>query len=116
MSESRESFDGRRIRNPSEVAHGTQRPGDFAWEHDFTHFEHGAKETDETLTLYICMPGGREANGSAGWTPIHVRRGPPPTDRVWGWDGNLDKPTLQPSIHQPGCWHGHLQAGYFRSI
>ena len=34
-----------------------------------------------------------------------------------GWDGNLDKPTLQPSIRlregQKDFWHGHLTGGKF---
>lgn len=44
---------------------------------------------------------------------------------VWKWDGNLERPTLSPSINciavdkagQPtgGCgWHGHIIAGEFK--
>lgn len=29
----------------------------------------------------------------------------------WEWDGNEDKPTLQPSVHLPGRWHGYFTAG-----
>ncbi len=33
--------------------------------------------------------------------------------RQWGWDGNMDKPTLVPSVRRmDGCqWHGHLMNG-----
>lgn len=111
MSENRDSVDARRIPSPAYREPGSVNPGDFAWEFDFTHFEHGAKETDLDLTLYICLPGERM------WSPIHVRRGPTPaSDRVWGWDGNFDKPTVTPSIHHPGLWHGYLTAGRFQSV
>jgi Family of unknown function (DUF6527) len=29
----------------------------------------------------------------------------------WQWDGNEDKPTLTPSVHLPGRWHGWFRAG-----
>lgn len=104
-----ESVNARRITNPSEIANGEQQPGDFAWEFDFTHFPHGAKPTDERLTLYFCLPGEKR------WSPIHVQRGGPGGERVWGWDGNFDKPTVTPSIHWVDHWHGHLVAGRFVS-
>jgi hypothetical protein len=36
---------------------------------------------------------------------------------TWDWNGNLDKPTLRPSIHAQGGigWHGWLTDGYFKS-
>lgn len=32
---------------------------------------------------------------------------------TWHWDGNLDAPTLTPSINCLRCWHGWLKAGEF---
>jgi hypothetical protein len=32
---------------------------------------------------------------------------------TWEWDGNLDAPTLTPSINCKACWHGYLKAGVF---
>lgn len=32
----------------------------------------------------------------------------------WDFDGNVEAPTLTPSINHVGCWHGWLQAGEFR--
>lgn len=29
----------------------------------------------------------------------------------WVWDGNEDKPTLVPSVHLPGRWHGWFRNG-----
>jgi len=105
MSENRNSVDGKRITNPSAGDLTRQEPGDFAWEFDFTHFEHGAREMDEIQILYICLPGNEQ------WAPIRVKRGESPGDRIWGWDGNLDKPTIKPSIWEKGIWHGHMIAG-----
>lgn len=44
----------------------------------------------------------------------------PPKRPSWEWDGNIEKPTLSPSIKSLGgdngkteMWHGHLVAGVF---
>lgn len=73
------------------------KPGEFLWEDEFN--------ADGTRHLYIVLPGGD------GPDAIRVRRGPAGGDRVWGWDGNEEKPTLVPSIHWLGHWHGFLTAG-----
>ena len=107
-----ESVEARRIRDPSPVNDGARSPGDFAWEFDFTHFDHGAKPEDEQLTLYFCLPG------ETRWSPIHVKRGAPdpdPNKLIWGWDGNFDQPSVAPSIHWVGHWHGYLTNGRFVS-
>ena len=115
MAENRDSVAGVRILKPSERGSSgrcTTVPGEFAWEFDFTHFEHGAKQGDAVLTLYIHLPG----NGR--WSPIQVQRAGagPHHDRIWEWDGDLDKPTLTPSIWDVGVWHGYMRAGFFQSI
>lgn len=37
-------------------------------------------------------------------------------DKAWLWDGNVEKPTLSPSIQctTPCKWHGYLKAGVFQ--
>ena len=75
------------------------QPGDFSW----------GPEVEGTRHLYLCLPG--DTNLAA----IKVQRGAPGGLRVWGWDGNEDKPTIAPSIHCPGLWHGYLEAGHLRS-
>jgi len=69
-----------------------EKVGDFAFDEDFTH-------------IYIWIPGIK------GPDAIQIQKGPAGGNRVWGWDGNVDKPTLTPSIHCLGEWHGHLVAG-----
>lgn len=29
----------------------------------------------------------------------------------WEWNGNEDQPTLMPSVHAVGSWHGWVRAG-----
>lgn len=31
----------------------------------------------------------------------------------WQWDGNRESPTLSPSVHRVGHWHGYLKAGFW---
>jgi hypothetical protein len=78
--------------------------GDFIW---------GSEEGDGMRTLYIVLPG-RDPNRLRP-DAIHVRFGGSNGVRVWSWDGNLDKPTLAPSLHWTGDWHGHLENGYLKS-
>lgn len=49
-----------------------------------------------------------------------VRNAAEKQERQWIWDGNVDRPTLSPSINSTvergGCgWHGWLTAGVFRA-
>lgn len=34
----------------------------------------------------------------------------------WDWNGDKEKPTLTPSVHTPGHWHGFLTDGVWRSV
>lgn len=54
--------------------------------------------------LHVMLPGST-------FICIAVVRGNSTTPKIWGWDGNEDKPTLTPSIHTIGHWHGFLRAG-----
>jgi len=103
-----ESVNLRRVKVPVEA--GTQIvAGDFAW--DFDSEKLVSDKTKETAHIYISLPGE-----GGGWSAIKVRRGAAGGERVWGWDGNEDKPTLTPSIHMPGVWHGHCIAGKLVSV
>lgn len=33
----------------------------------------------------------------------------------WDWDGNMEAPTLLPSVHHVGHWHGWLKNGIWVS-
>lgn len=56
--------------------------------------------------------------------PTHVAKQHPEGLAIWGWDGNVDKPTLTPSINciaekdgKPtgGCgWHGFITKGVIK--
>ena len=105
-----ESHDCHRIDPPntdwwtSEILAVLKSPGDFFWLRD------GAGGITD---IVIRIPG--DEGGTIA--PIPVNHGQATQNR-WGWDGNEEKPTLQPSIwRNQGLpshrneWHGHLQAG-----
>lgn len=81
------------------------KPGDFAWDIDMA-LSTPEERAGVRRVLYIHLPG------ETRWGAIQVARGAtPPEDRVWGWDGNEDAPTINPSIDSRGVWHGWLRAG-----
>jgi hypothetical protein len=104
-----DSVNLRRVKVPRTADDPKLEPGDFAW--DFDSEQTGGDRTRETHHIYLCLPGDR-----GGFSAIEVKRGQPGGDRVWGWDGNEDKPTLTPSILAPDQWHGYLRAGRLESV
>lgn len=56
--------------------------------------------------IYSC-PCGCGRSGALAFRPA-----PSPS---WHWDGNRDKPTLRPSVHHVGHWHGWLRNGVWES-
>lgn len=42
---------------------------------------------------------------------LPVALGPNTPGKHWGWDGNEDAPTLTPSVHCIGHWHGWVRGG-----
>jgi hypothetical protein len=82
---------------------------------------------DQVTDLLIRLPG----NDGGSVAPVPVVRGPFPGHGQgrWGWDGDLDRPTLSPSIWRNAPtkneageirehrneWHGMLEAGHLRS-
>lgn len=75
---------------------GLEKAGDFCFTEDFS-------------TIYIWLPG------VSGPDALQIQRGQPGGPRVWGWNGDEEKPTLTPSIHAPNQWHGFLRAGRLES-
>jgi hypothetical protein len=69
-----------------------EKVGDFTFDDTFTH-------------IYIWLPG------VSGPDCCQIRKDGPGGSRVWAWDGNQTKPTLTPSIHALGQWHGWLRDG-----
>lgn len=83
-----QSIDTRKVK-PGKM----ERPGDFCF-------------SEERDYLYIWIPG------VSGPDALRIRKGPDSGEhRVWSWDGDEERPTLSPSIHTPGYWHGFLRAG-----
>jgi hypothetical protein len=46
-------------------------------------------------------------------TPIYFTGHECAGEPHWNWDGNRDAPTLSPSLHAVGHWHGYLRGGFF---
>lgn len=48
-----------------------------------------------------------------GWAYIQIPIGreKPAQSPSWQWDGNRERPTLSPSIHTHGHWHGWVRNG-----
>lgn len=70
---------------------------------------------DSPDSLWIRLPGEGEAR--VGRCRVYREGQPYPSEGPgWLWDGNVDQPTLSPSIHMLGDWHGYLEAGALRSV
>ncbi|AKR57109.1 hypothetical protein XM25_15165 [Devosia sp. H5989] len=58
--------------------------------------------------IYSC-PCGCGATGVLRFRPT------PSPSPSWEWDGNRERPTLSPSVHHVGHWHGFLRNGVWES-
>ncbi len=87
-----------------------KRRGDFYWQ------VHGDKRR-----LVIAMPCQPEYRARCGlkdgadfihsyWTIDYPNAG----SHRWSWDGNEGVPTVTPSLHAEGVWHGHATAGHLK--
>lgn len=76
------------------------KPGDFFW------------VAEHRIFWFLCPCGSGELTSIMVTEP-----GEPSIPGFWGWDGNLDHPTLTPSIlRRTACgWHGFMTAGEWRS-
>ena len=71
------------------------------------HFDIHTKANGQRQFWFVC-PGTCKS-----LAPIAIRPVVDGSPQSWDWDGNLDAPTLSPSINHVGCWHGWLKAGEF---
>lgn len=88
-----------------------EQPGDIC-------FWRVSDDGQSAFMAFKC-PCGQDVH-ARGHDSIAVRKGAAASDngtRAWHWDGNMDAPTLSPSIQRTsGCmWHGYL-AGWFVEI
>lgn len=84
-------------------------PGDFAWDVGNILWD---VDTGETLHILIAIPSPAP-DAPSNWVlnRLPVQCGANNPGKAWGWDGNEDKPTLTPSIHCFGHWHGWVRSG-----
>jgi hypothetical protein len=63
--------------------------------------------TTERRLSFICPCG---CGALAG---VRVIQSTSRVEGFWEWDGNLEKPTISPSIKITNHWHGYLTKGEF---
>lgn len=83
------------------------RPGHFCWSFDVHH----------RMSLCVAIPCrpypdvGQPWDGQrwvmSMWTIDHKNY----HGAQWKYNGNLKKPTLRPSLHAVGIWHGYVRDG-----
>jgi len=71
-----------------------ERPGDYCFSY----------ADDKIVAIWLAVPTGRRMKYEFSRIPITG-------DEAWQWDGNKDSPTLTPSVHAVGHWHGWVRAG-----
>lgn len=81
-----------------DIDHGRTAPGSFEFYKSGDRYPAG---------MIYCCPCGCGRTGALAFRPAE--------SPSWEWDGNRDKPTLQPSVHHVGHWHGRLTAGVWLS-
>lgn len=67
-------------------------------------------------TLFLLVPAPRRG---WGWSMARVPILPEHLHGLcsgWRWDGDEAAPTIEPSIHAVGEWHGYLRAGRLVSV
>ena len=94
-----------------------QRDSRNVWPDDvpigtFDIVQHGLEGKDGVTAhiMFVC-PKSQRCGVFLG--PAFVRRSNPDDLCIWQWDGNVEKPTIKPSINcVGGCgWHGHITNG-----
>lgn len=81
---------------------GRLDPGDFYYETDIRG-QH---------MFCFCLPNGVGVRiPLRPLVDLNINRG-----HSWEWDGNLEKPTLAPSVHCVNVWHGWVKAGRLVSV
>ncbi|KKL56594.1 hypothetical protein LCGC14_2243850 [marine sediment metagenome] len=102
-----------KMRRVSEGMKNLKLPGDFFWTYEKDD-EWDGKQERTPVRLWYYNPYARI--GSITISPNVQENG-----ASWKWDGNLDEPTIHPSINEhssnsihkpsPDDWHGWIHAG-----
>ncbi len=72
----------------------------------------GERHENGSQTFWYCCPCGC---GTTGAILVGINFKPVSERPSWNWNGSIDKPTLMPSVHHVGHWHGWLTDGIWRS-
>ena len=83
-----------------------EHPGDFYWmlEVDWR----GRRIPDGCRVLIVALPSHSERGWlGSEWTVGYKNS----SGAQWSWDDNKADPTLSPSLHLQGIWHGWVRAG-----
>lgn len=96
------SIPGTLVRTEADIISG-RTPGAFAYVSAVSGFGIPQPGTRPDAIYFVC-PCGCGGIGNVSLLP-----------GGWRWDGNIERPTLNPSIYfergRPGEWHGYLRAG-----
>ncbi len=77
-----------------------ERAGDFYWSYNEVRRWIGLAVPSQDGFIFNMLP---------------VIKGRYDKDKIgWGWDGNEDLPSLTPSLHAVGDWHGHVKKGVMK--
>jgi hypothetical protein len=121
MSENKESCDMRRVQNWWELHERDElKVGDFEI-YDTVRSKSDllkiAKSDEDSVTFKVCamlLPG--EHVCVIPLRPVPEAARAYNGGHSWAWNGNSDKPTLDPSVNSKGCWHGYIRAGRMESV
>ena len=86
------------------------------------HFAHGTTGEDLGWALQVLCPGCNARKGRGGLHQVGVLgpNGEPAYGQQWGWDRNLDAPTVDPSIAVSDgtgvVCHSYLRAGVWEFL
>lgn len=69
-----------------------------------------AESGDQPRGMIYTCPCGCKRRGAL---PFRPTTGDDVGRASWEWDGNREVPTLNPSVHHVGHWHGWLKAGFW---
>lgn len=66
----------------------------------------GSEESPQSHVIFFC-PGCEQRHA----VPIKEKN---PWGALWTFNGDMEKPTLAPSVHYPGRCHFHLESGILK--
>ena len=75
-----------------------ERVGDFWWQID--------EKGHRMILIALPIPSGKFCWSEWAIAPLKLSNG-----ASWTWDGDVDAPTLSPSLHAIGLWHGWVRKG-----